>query len=172
MTLSSLAHGGSIFHIDESECYHDDDDDEDDEDEMEAGEGENEEEDMAVEDVEGNDTISEENSSLEPYQQRWAELQRIITEVGEDSLFPPLDGTAFFILTCKINHSCDPNVRVNYHIHPTNGLELKMLTIKDIGAGEELLQSYIDQFQDKKERQKALKDYGFTCQCSKCLSEP
>ena len=46
------------------------------------------------------------------------EVRRLVGEHGEDTLFPPLDGTAFFLLICRINHSCVPNVSVRYSCLP------------------------------------------------------
>jgi hypothetical protein len=45
------------------------------------------------------------------------ELTELIDDAGgTDQVFPPLDGTAFYSLVCKINHSCRPNVMVRYSI--------------------------------------------------------
>jgi hypothetical protein len=33
---------------------------------------------------------------------------------GDSNIFPPLDGSAFYLNICRINHSCEPNVRVEY----------------------------------------------------------
>ena len=46
------------------------------------------------------------------------EIRRLVLEHGEETLFPPLDGTAFFLLICRINHSCEPNVAVRYSCLP------------------------------------------------------
>lgn len=101
-----------------------------------------------------------------------AELTKLIEESGgQDTLFPPLDGTGFYMTTCKINHSCDPNVFVRYVQNPELGLVLELVAIKNISEGEELVQSYIDQSQPVQKRQKALKDYGFQCTCQKCVDE-
>jgi SET domain-containing protein len=60
-------------------------------------------------------------------------------------VFPPLDGTALYATHCKINHSCDPNVIVKYNSCEDRGLIAELHALKDILAGEELVQSYIDQ---------------------------
>lgn len=82
-------------------------------------------------------------------------MVELLEEHGIDSIFPPLDGTAFFETVCKINHSCVPNVRVNYVCNgnasassassSATGLQAQMVALRDILPGEELLQSYIDQ---------------------------
>ena len=107
-----------------------------------------------------------------------------------------LDGTALYSYICCMNHSCDPNVMVLYYppsyvdksLHKSNPLEeyaktpedkiqstrplvATVIAIKDIQSGEELLHSYVDRYMLKEERQAALVDYGFKCECSKCLLE-
>lgn len=76
-------------------------------------------------------------------------LQTIIDRDGIDRLFPPLDGTAFYSLICRINHSCDPNVIVKYNVSEMAAfrepLQGKLYALRDIHPGEELVQSYIDQ---------------------------
>jgi hypothetical protein len=100
-----------------------------------------------------------------------AALREMIEEYGVETLYPPLDGTAFYSVICRINHSCDPNVRVTYINCPQRGLLASLIALRPIAAGEELVQSYIDQFASLKVRQKALKDYGFECACPKCVQE-
>lgn len=73
------------------------------------------------------------------------ELFGILDEVGADTVYPPLDGTAFYTTICRINHSCNPNVMVKYVCTPEHGLCAQMVVLRDIAEGEELLQSYIDQ---------------------------
>ena len=48
-------------------------------------------------------------------------VYRTIKRIGHDCIFPPLDGTAFYSLICKINHSCNPNVYVKYASLPEIG---------------------------------------------------
>jgi len=98
-------------------------------------------------------------------------LHRLIEDDGFDTLFPPLDGVAFYRKICKINHSCEPNVRVIYKEHVPGagvGLHAQMVSLKPIEEGEELVQSYIDQNMSFEKRKKALRDYGFECRCPKC----
>ena len=72
------------------------------------------------------------------------EVRRLVEEHGEDTLFPPLDGTAFFLLICRINHSCMPNVSVRYSCLPTHREETQP-PIVDAGniTEEEFLRSCI-----------------------------
>ena len=47
-----------------------------------------------------------------------------------------------------------------------------VLTAKrGIRAGEEIVISYIDEDAALADRQEALRDYGFTCRCPRCLAE-
>jgi hypothetical protein len=77
-------------------------------------------------------------------------LNTILQEYGVDNIFSPLDGTALFSTLCKINHSCDPNVKVKYAFTREYGLVATLTALKDIITGAELLQSYIDQTMGKK----------------------
>ena len=91
-----------------------------------------------------------------------------------DYMFPPLDGTAMYWLTCKMNHSCDPNVIVLYkrtRYGPKHPLTAFVVALRAIEPHEELTISYIDKNESYQTRQAALSTYGFVCQCSKCERE-
>lgn len=144
-----------------------------DDDEEEGEEGDEEVEEVE-EDAEGEEmeTSAPTAESVDgPVDENLTALRELVDTHGVDTLFPPLDGTAFYALICRINHSCDPNVRVTYVNSPEFGLQAHLLALRPIQPGEELLQSYIDQFQPFSARQKALKDYGFECACTKCVAE-
>lgn len=145
-------------------CCDDDEEGEEGEEEESEEEGEEGEE---MEEVE----TSAPTVSGGPVDENLAVVRELVDTHGIDTLFPPLDGTAFYALICRINHSCDPNVRVTYVNSPEFGLQAHLLALRPIQPGEELLQSYIDQFQPFAARQKALKDYGFDCACTKCVAE-
>jgi hypothetical protein len=72
-------------------------------------------------------------------------LHALLREYDVENVFPPLDGTALFSMLCKINHSCEPNVRVKYVFTKELGLTAFLVALKEINKGSELLQSYIDQ---------------------------
>ncbi len=106
------------------------------------------------------------------------ELNALLNSEGIDRVFPPLDGTAFYFSICRINHSCCPNVIVLYQgesvsssqsASPSKGLVAKLTALRPITAGEELLQSYIDQSLGFEARSAALADYGIVCSCQKCV---
>jgi len=134
-------------------------------------ESEEEEEEEETEETEEMETTALTVASEGPVDENLTNLRDLVETHGIDTLFPPLDGTAFYALICRINHSCDPNVRVTYVNSPEFGLQAHLLALRPIQPGEELLQSYIDQFQPFAARQKALKDYGFDCACTKCVAE-
>ena len=90
-----------------------------------------------------------------------------------DYVFVPLDGTAMFSTACKMNHSCRPNILVRYYAGwgQNRPLVLQCVALRNIVEGEELCISYIDTDGDIQERRKRLESYGFTCHCTRCLSE-
>ena len=47
-------------------------------------------------------------------------------------------------------------------------LRARLTALRDIGPGEELVQSYVDQALSFEARRLALLDYGFECSCRKC----
>ena len=49
------------------------------------------------------------------------------------------------------------------------GLMAEVKVVRPIGAGEELVQSYIDENLSWEDRRTALMDYGFECTCEKCV---
>ena len=94
-----------------------------------------------------------------------------------DTLFTALDGTAMYHTTCKMNHSCSPNVVARYRYssrgqwgrnHP---LSVECVALRDIDEDEELTISYIICNEPLAKRTEALANYGFTCNCAKCQSE-
>ena len=79
---------------------------------------------------------------------------------------------AMFAVTCCLNHSCKPNVRVLWcNNRPAEPVQLEVVALRDIRLGEELMFSYIDESLSFSERQEALADYGFICGCERCGSE-
>ena len=99
-----------------------------------------------------------------------------------DIIFTPLDGMAMYYTACKMNHSCQPNVVARYTYSCSGGgsmarwgpnfpLVIQCTALRDIDEGEELCISYIQNDMSFDERQGALENYGFTCNCSKCINE-
>ena len=85
----------------------------------------------------------EESNTKEGSNERDNLFSYIEDQGGIDRVFPPLDGTAFYSLICKINHSCDPNVIAKY-VMTTTGLQAQLTSLKDIQPQEEFVQSYVD----------------------------
>jgi hypothetical protein len=88
-----------------------------------------------------------------------------------NEVFTPLDGTALFTWICMMNHSCEPNCWVQYRGGQRSPLLCEVVALRDIAAGEELFQSYIDKHLAVDARQAALCDYGFVCRCVRCVRE-
>jgi hypothetical protein len=94
------------------------------------------------------------------------------TEDDLDAIFTPLDGTAMFSITCKMNHSCDANVVIVYRgLQWDEPLVAQCIAKRDIAEGEELCISYIDANQPIEVRQRDLANYGFSCNCERCRAE-
>lgn len=159
----------------------------------ESSEEEEEEEWQSEDDEEGEAssavTVSDPSALLE----ETADLMEgSSTETDIDPLFQPLDGTALFSTTCIMNHSCNPNVTVSWadaaapkiwsnkynfpteseleqeSETPTKPLTLEVRALRDIEIGEELRFTYISKDLPRKERKRALAEYGFACKCALC----
>lgn len=71
-----------------------------------------------------------------------------------------------WIYASYINHSCLPNIETAFI-----GDMMIIRAAKDLDAGTELTYSYTGLLGAYDERQSGLKDYGFQCTCSRCLSD-
>ena len=89
-------------------------------------------------------------------------------EAALAELFPPLDATALYRTVCKLNHSCDPNCKV---VFETAAAAAKLVTLREVAAGEELTISYCDASAAEPERAAALRNYHFRCGCQRCVAE-
>ena len=76
-------------------------------------------------------------------------------------------GTAFYALQSCANHSCVPGATIEGE---ASG-EASILALTTIRPGEEVTISYIDEEQGYRDRQAALRDYGFKCCCKKCEAD-
>jgi len=93
---------------------------------------------------------------------------------GWGSWLTPLDGTALLLHVCSMNHSCAPNCLVRWTTQSLGGggaLVAEVIALHDLMPGQELVQSYIDVELSVVERGEALRDYGFICQCHRCVKE-
>ena len=67
-----------------------------------------------------------------------------------------------------MNHSCEPNVVTVFE-----GSELRVRSLRAIGAGEELMQCYTDVTCDVLMRRKRLKEqFFFDCACEYTCAQP
>jgi len=82
--------------------------------------------------------------------------------------WPSLHGTALFPSVARINHSCIPNMKIEF---PWNSSQLAAVAVSPVAAGEELCISYIKQEADVNTRRRQLLEYGFVCSCECCLKE-
>ena len=123
----------------------------------------------------------EDEDDTEGHEEEVAEEAFAVAVEDLRQYFPPLDGTALFSVICCLNHSCAPNVRVEWSppgeeaFHnfdqKNEALQAKIVALRDIEEGEELCFSYIDTSLPIHERRMKLRDYGFLCECARCLSE-
>ncbi|GAB2233828.1 hypothetical protein Droror1_Dr00003057 [Drosera rotundifolia] len=79
-------------------------------------------------------------------------------------------GTAFFPLQSCMNHSCHPNAKAFKRDEDKDG-QATIIAQRPIKVGEEVTICYIDEDLPLEERQALLADYGFICECPKCLEE-
>ncbi|EGC29833.1 hypothetical protein DICPUDRAFT_90323 [Dictyostelium purpureum] len=80
----------------------------------------------------------------------------------------PESSIGLYFLTSFINHSCDPNAYVQFPNDHTAEIRL----LKPINPGEEITISYADTSKDIIDRRSQLfENYGFNCECPKCLNE-
>ncbi|KAK7202317.1 SET domain containing protein [Novymonas esmeraldas] len=79
-------------------------------------------------------------------------------------------GQGIYGVGCLFNHSCDPNVIVQYS--SANDETLSVVALRDVAVGEELTISYIDTSLPVAVRQQQLQEhYLFECGCSRCVQE-
>jgi len=86
---------------------------------------------------------------------------------SSNSLFPTFDGLGLFPIESCFNHSCVPNIIVKFFEDNT----AHIVAHAPIKKGKELLHSYVNYEASLENRQRQLREYGFTCVCSKCQIE-
>lgn len=91
-----------------------------------------------------------------------------VTDVA--ALSPSSRGQGIYAVGCLFNHSCAPNLNVQYST--ANDETLSVVALRDIAAGEELTISYIDTALPNAVRQQQLfEHYLFECGCPRCVTE-
>mmetsp|Transcript_64896 Transcript_64896/g.120763 ORF Transcript_64896/g.120763 Transcript_64896/m.120763 type:complete len:482 (-) Transcript_64896:9-1454(-) len=82
--------------------------------------------------------------------------------------WPAMHGTALFVSVARINHSCAPNLKVDF---PDNSCRLRATALQPLSSGAELCISYIHSELPVQERRRQLAEYGFACNCERCIAE-
>ena len=84
----------------------------------------------------------------------------------------PCDGTGIFPMQATMNHSCEPNVTLlkEEGAEERDGRVVARL-MRDVGAGEELCNAYVDIGLPVRRRRRELREYGFECDCARCERE-
>ncbi len=88
-----------------------------------------------------------------------------------DSYDAACEGSCFYALQSCLNHSCAPNAHAFKRKDVDTDGSAVILAKQDIADGDEVVLSYIDESVPYHERQAALKDYGFTCACTRCSAD-
>jgi len=117
--------------------------------------------------------VFESASALLPFCSRFIDNTFTLTSIILDQI-----GIVFVPSAAFINHSCTPNAVVVFPeggegAGSTAGKEwVKVIAIKPIEPGEEILTSYIDVAGTRQERRNELaKRYKFVCDCPACQPE-
>lgn len=87
-----------------------------------------------------------------------------------DADYPDFHGTGLYISVSRTNHSCIPNVSMDFD---RNNSVVVCRALREMVPGEELRMSYISNPQQKDVllRQSQLADYLFKCSCELCLQD-
>jgi hypothetical protein len=95
------------------------------------------------------------------------EVAKMSIEELTASEYPTFHGTGLFASVARTNHSCEPNVVMDFY--DSNAM-VTCKALRDVHQGEELRMSYIGRPESKstKVRQAQLRDYLFECSCQKC----
>ncbi|KAJ2014784.1 mitochondrial import receptor subunit tom20, partial [Coemansia sp. S680] len=98
-----------------------------------------------------------------------ASESEIVSDTMRDDHGASAVGTALYLISSHIAHSCDPNAQAVFS-EGTDKIAIKAL--KPVAKDEELRVSFVDPSLSKEDRQKLLKaSYRITCTCPKCESE-
>ena len=77
------------------------------------------------------------------------------------------EGTGFYAILSCANHSCNANASVECK----ESSQINLVAQQPIIKGNEICINYIGKGLNLQEREQALQDYGFVCQCQCCHSE-
>lgn len=95
-----------------------------------------------------------------------SQLERGMDRLIEEKVAPEI--SSMFVLTARINHSCQPNAQVMAQEFVDARIDL--IAAQDIVPGEEILISYIQcRKKSTAQRRRELQTkYLFTCDCIQC----
>ncbi|KAJ1820761.1 mitochondrial import receptor subunit tom20 [Coemansia sp. RSA 2675] len=97
------------------------------------------------------------------------ESKDVVSDTMRDDRSANAVGTALYLISSHIAHSCEPNVQAVFE-DGTDKIAIK--TLKPVAKDEELRIAFVDPSLAKADRQKLLKaSYRITCACPKCESE-
>ena len=102
------------------------------------------------------------------------EIRQQVAELSIDELLssecPDFHGTGFYLTVARTNHSCNPNVTMEFENF--NSL-VSCKTLRDVSPNEELRMSYISvpDCKSVQTRRRQLRDYLFECACDRCELE-
>lgn len=109
---------------------------------------------------------------LEMVTEAQVELRKKVNQMSMEQLlaapWPAMHGIALFGTVARLNHSCAPNVKLQF---PGNNARINAFAIKDIPQGQELTICYIKVDEAAVVRRRKLKEYGFDCVCERCVAE-
>ncbi|KAJ7188896.1 hypothetical protein C8R46DRAFT_1157724 [Mycena filopes] len=77
----------------------------------------------------------------------------------------PQEYGAVFPHICRTNHSCGLNTASKWDL---SSFSISMYALRNIRAGEEIFNQYIDVLAPRAQRRANLARYGFTCMCQHC----
>jgi hypothetical protein len=111
----------------------------------------------------GSDDDDDDDDSDEEEEEKEEEEE----DSDDDDDFPWASGMAVMPIASTMDHSCEPNVTVEY---PFFTRRAGIMAQRDIAQGEPILMSYIENEQPLPGRRKALAHYGFQCACPGCTT--
>ena len=78
-----------------------------------------------------------------------------------------------FRVISNINHSCVPNVTLLKEAESAEERDGRVVarTTRDVAEGEELCNAYVDVSLPLRRRRRELREYGFECDCPRCVQE-
>lgn len=79
-------------------------------------------------------------------------------------------GAGLYCVSNFFNHSCEANVNWTVKVEK-NGSQMMVYAAKQVKKDEELFITYIPRYASQKDRQRALEQYNFVCDCTQCNRE-